>query len=186
MKRHWPLLGIALIMGVALFYLAGPSDELPEKIVERDLSGEEGFTLQDIHYSQDNPDEGIRWDLRAKEARITKDRKVISFRDFRLKLKSGNRPSIEIEGGRGEYDKDSGRINLWDNLKGRTENGYRITTDHVQYQQGTACLKTDSTVRITGPAFSVEGKGLYIDLKREFLSLHAGVTTIVKSEGFTL
>lgn len=147
---------------------------------------EEGFKLEDIHYSQNDPEKEVKWDLHASEARISKDGQFISFRQFRLKLEPKDRPSIEIEGEKGEYDKGSGEINLRDNLKGRTENGYRIVTDHVMYQQKEGFLKTDSPVSISGPSFTLKGRGLYLDLKREHLSLLADVHAVIENEAMVL
>ena len=186
LKRHWPLLGIILLLTVALFYLFSSYKEILGKPALMNVFSGEGFKLEDVHYSQNNPEKGIRWTLDAREARISKDRQFISFRQFRLKLETKDRPSIEIEGENGEFDKGSGELNLRDNVKGRTENGYRIMTDHVLYQQKEGFLKTDAPVSIIGPSFSLKGRGLYLDIKREYLSLQADVHAVIENEAMVL
>ncbi len=186
LKKHWPLVGILLLLLVALFYLINPRKEILEKSILSNVLSREGFRLEDIHYSQDSPEEGMRWVLDAKEARISKDRQFVTFKHFRLKLEPKGRPSVEIEGENGEYDKGSGEINLRDNLRGRTDNGYRIMTDHILYQQREGYLTTECTVRIKGPSFSLRGKGLYVDLRSEVLRLHADVIAVIENEAVVL
>jgi LPS export ABC transporter protein LptC len=186
MKKHWPLAGIALLILVVSFYFFRSLEEITKKPILPGVSLEEGFSLKDIHYTQDNPDEGTRWMLDAKEAKISKDRQVVSFRHFRLKLEPQNSPSIEIQGESGSYDKGSGEISLRENLKGRTDNGYSIVSEHILYQEKEDYIKTGYPVKITGPSFSVEGKGLYVDLKRETLRISANVTTVIDKEALTL
>ncbi len=186
LKRHWPLFGILLLLLVALFYLFSSHKEILGKKALLNVFSEEGFKVEDVHYSQDKLDEGLRWVLDAKEARISKDRQFISFRQFRLKVEPKDRPFVEIEGEKGEYDRRTGQIDLRENVKGRTENGYRITTDHVMYQQKEGFLKTESPVSITGPAFSLKGRGLYLDLKREYFCLQEDVHAIIENEALVL
>lgn len=185
-KKHWPILGIALLAVVVGVYLSESRREILQNPVDADPSSEEGFVLQDIHYTQDDPDGGVKWVLDAEEATISHDRQFISFLRFRLKLQPADRPYIEISGRRGTYNKNSGEIDLREDLQGFTGNGYNIKTEHVLYKQKDGCLKTGDPVRITGPAFSLEGSGLYVDLNREILSLGADVTAVVDNEALVL
>lgn len=179
-------MGITLLLGVVLLYLFDSRRETSEIQLPSDVFSGEGFKLEDAHFAQDDPEKGTKWTLDAKEARISTDRRFISFNYFRLKLEPENRPRIEIEGDRGDYDKVSGQISLHENLKGRTENGYRMMTDHLLYQQKEGYLKTESPVKIIGPSFILEGRGLYVDLKKELLSLQSDVTAVIENEAFVL
>ncbi len=179
-------MGIIMLILVAFSYLFNSRKEILEKAILANVLSQEGFKLEDIHYSQDSPEEGMKWVLDAKEAKISKDRQFVTFKHFRLKLKPKDRPSIEIEGENGKYDKAAGEINLRDNVRGRTENGYRIMTDHVLYQQREGYLKTECPVRIEGPSFTLRGRGLYVDLKSEVLRLHADVIAVIENEALVL
>ena len=77
----------------------------------------------------------MKWTLDAKEVKISKDKTFISFKDFLLKLKPQDRPWVELKGKRGDYDKNSGEINLHGDLQAHTDNGYRIITDHILYKE---------------------------------------------------
>ena len=99
-----------------------------------------------------------------------------------MKLEPENRPPFELEGRRGEYDESSGEINLHGDLRGYSHNGYRIITEHIMYKRREGYLKTEAPVKITGPFFSVEGRGLYYNLDRGTLKIDADVTTLIDNE----
>ena len=178
-KNHWPLIAIGGLLIVVGLYLINARNEIIQKPAFSYVVSDEGVKLKDIHYTQDNPDEGIKWVLDAREVSLSEDRQFITFRNFRLKLEPKNRPSIELVGEKGDYDKKSGEINLWGDLKGYSDNGYRIITEHVMYKQKENYLKTDEPVKIIGPYFSVEGGSLYLDLEKEILRVISGVTTSI-------
>ena len=163
-------------------YLIKARNEFAEKPILTELFSEEGIKLKDIHFTQDNPDDGVKWILDAKEAKFSKDKLFISFKNFRFKLEPTNKPSIELEGENGDYNKNSGEINLRGDLKGETNNGYKIATNHLLYQQKEGYLKTEEPVQINGPFFSVAGQGLFLNLNRETFRVISGVTTRIDSE----
>jgi len=170
---------MAILFGVIGFYLVNSKKEILQGPSFTDVVLDEGLKLKNIHYAHDNPDDKVKWVLDAKEVKFSQDREHISFKDFRLKLEPENKPSIELEGKRGEYDKSAGKISLQGNLLGYTDNDYKIMTDHILYNQKEGFLKTDEPVKIIGPFFSVSGNGLYFNLEREFLKILSGVTTLI-------
>ena len=91
-----------------------------------------------------------------------------------------------MEGKRGDYDKSSGNISLHGDLKGRTDNGYMILTDRATFNQKQGDLETDDLVRIIGPFFSVEGRGLYFNVETETLRILSEATTTIKDESLIL
>jgi LPS export ABC transporter protein LptC len=179
--RHWPLIGICILLFTVTAYLVKAQKDVIRKPISIDISPEEGLKLKNIHYTQDNPEEGMRWILDAEEVKLSKDRQFISFNDFRLKLSPEKKPAIQLEGKRGEYNKNSGEIRVQGNVQGVSDNGYRITTEELLYRQKEGCLKTDGFVRIIGPFFSISGRGLLFNLNQETLELKSGVTTLLDS-----
>ena len=177
--KIWPLLGIVILAAVVFFYLQKSQMEkerIRQPIVtEADLEG--GITLSDIHYTQDDPDQGMQWVLDAEKVRFSPDRTYFSFESFHLKLFPEDRPSLELEGDRGDFNKATGEIRLTGNLQGHSVNGYRIFADHLLYDHEKGILTTDEPVRITGPFFAVSGRGLYFNVQEEYLRMTSGVTT---------
>jgi len=67
-------------------------------------------------------------------------------------------------------------------LIGETEDGYRFTTEQAVYHHKEGYLETDKAVKITGAFFSVEGKGLFLDLGKEKMQILSNVTTRIHGE----
>jgi LPS export ABC transporter protein LptC len=179
LKKHWPLLALGTLLTVVGFYLTGAQDMLFRKPTLVDAASQEGLKLQDIRYTQNNPEGDSKWTLDAERVAFSKDRQFMSFNNFTLKLETKDRPSINLKGERGEYDRNTGVINLWGDLKGRTNNGYEIFTDRMIYKNKEGYLTSDAPVKITGPFFSVEGFGFYFHIEKRSLRIRTQVTTSI-------
>jgi LPS export ABC transporter protein LptC len=83
-------------------------------------------------------------------------------------------------GSSGEYDRTADEINLHGDLEGRTENGYRISTDHILFKQKEGNLSADGPVEINGPFFSVTGRGLRINLEKETIRILSNTRTHIQ------
>ena len=166
------------LLFVVFLYLVGANFKITRESPVADMPSEgEGLTLKNIHYTQNNPHDEVKWTLDAKEVRFSQDKQHITFTDFLLKLDSGDRPSIELKGEKGAYDKTSGEINLEGDLCGYTDNGYQIITERLLFHQKKGILETKSPVKIMGPTVTVSGHGLYYHLEKEILRILSGVTT---------
>lgn len=182
LKKHWPLLAIgALILVVAVhIFLARRGLTANPSSSEKDPR--EGIRLEDIQYSHSDPDNKVTWLLDATEVTFSKDRRFMSFRHFRLKVEPQDRPRVELTGEKGDYDTETGELLLQGGLKGKTENGYTFETESAVYNQKKGDLQTREPVLISGPLFSVRGRGLSLDVNREILTIHSEVTTVIHSE----
>jgi LPS export ABC transporter protein LptC len=181
-KKQWPLMGVAILVAVVAFYLVQARKNSPHRSVGPDAPTEEGLKLEDVHFTQDSPDDKVKWVLDAEEARLSKDKEVVSFHRFRLRLEPDKRPYVELVGERGEYHRTSGEIRLNGNLKGTTEDGYSIVTESAVYMYKQGRLETKDPVKVTGPFFSVEGRGLQLNVKKETVQVLSDVTTLIQRE----
>ncbi len=179
LKTQWPLLGLGILVALVCYYLViSDKEAIQENLIEDVMPGE-GHRGRDIHLSQNNPDKGMTWALDAKEMRSSGDKDSISFNEFRLKVTPKNRPVIELTGARGDYSGDSGELKLWGDLEGSSEDGFRIITDHILINEKTRHLTTDKPVQIFGPFFSVNGRGLFVDLEKETLKIRSNVIAVI-------
>ena len=181
LSKHWPLIGIAILLITVGFYLGSSRKENVWKAVEAGKGYAEAVKLADIHFTQQTPDERMKWTLDARDVTVSLDRERFSFSDFRLKLEPHDRSSVEIEGTKGDYDRVSGNINAYGGVCGRTENGYTIMTERAVFRQKVGLLETEEPVKITGPFFSVEGKGLSYSVEGEELRIHSNVSTRIEA-----
>ena len=185
-KKHWPLAGIGVLVIVVGIYMVSGRGILFRKPFHTGSISKEGVNLEDIHFTQENPDDNVKWILDARNAQFSKNGQFITFKDFHMKLEPKDKPAIELKGNRGSFDRSTGAINLYENLEGTTDDGYQMTTEHVFYQHKDGYLKTEMPIKVTGPYFSVEGIGLYFNLERETLTIKADVTAIIAGGALTL
>ena len=184
-KRQWPLLGLCILLAVVALYLLKSDKKAIRETIFEEILPDEGLVIKGFQYNQENPDKGVSWALDAEEMRSSDNNNLISFHDFLLTVKAENRPSIELKGEKGDYSRDSGKINLRGNLKGASSDGYRIITDQILINEKTGRISTDRHVKIFGPFFSIEGQGLSIDVEKETVKILSNVTSVINEGHIT-
>jgi LPS export ABC transporter protein LptC len=183
LRKHWPLIGIGLLGLLVSVHLYRAPKQTTGSSSGTSAALEKGLKLEDIHYSQDDPHDRVKWFLDAKEAILSDDKQVISFRNFKLRLEPENRPRVELEGEKGAFHRDSGEIHVQGAVRCSTGDGYTIVTESAVYSQKKGCLETHDPVKITGPFFSLEGRGLFLNVERETLLIPSDVTALI-DKGF--
>jgi LPS export ABC transporter protein LptC len=179
LKRQWPLIGLGLLLALVAFFLVRSGRQFIQEPLLSVISSGEGIKLKDIRYAQDDPDKGVKWVLNAREVKISEDKKSIVFNQFHLKVAPEKKPAFRLTGNRGDYSRDTGKINLWGNVEGFSGDGYRILTEHLLINENSGQISTDEPVEIFGPFFSVTGTGLRVDLEEERLQIRSDVTTLL-------
>lgn len=186
-RKHWPLLGLLLLLVVVGFYFVKSGTKLMKApALFKDIVSGEGLELKDIHYTQDNPDDRLKWVLDAEEVSISSDRKTVRFKDFILSVETEDKNGFKLEGNSGQYFEDTGRIELWGNLDGSSKNGYRVLTEYVMINEQKGFLRSDKAVRISGPDFKINGTGFQADLNNKRFEVLSDVTTIIDEEAVGL
>jgi LPS export ABC transporter protein LptC len=183
LKRFWPLIGICLFLAIVAYYLTIARDKLsPEVIVKELLSVGEGLKLKDIQYTHEDPAREMKWVIDAKEVRFSEDKQTIFFDNFHLKLEPENKPFFDLKGKKGVYSRQTGELDLKGNLRGFTQNGYKVATEQVLINEKEGWLKGREKVNISGTFFSVKGTGIFVDLEKSKLKVLSDVTTIIQKK----
>ncbi|MFO7985124.1 MAG: LPS export ABC transporter periplasmic protein LptC [Desulfatiglandaceae bacterium] len=186
MKRHWPLLGLGLLLLMVGFYFVKSGSKLVRApAMLKDVISGQGLTLKDIHYAQDDPDERMKWFLDAEEVSFSEDRTIIRFKAFTLRVEPEGEHWFKLVGNRGRYAKDSGEIELWGDLRGTSADGYRVMTEYVMINEQKKEMHSDKPVKIFGPFFQVNGRGFLADLGRKQIEILSNVTTVIQKGALT-
>lgn len=184
--RYLPLTGIILLLLIIGFYLIASDKEDIAEVILDEIIPEEGLSSRNVEVSQTDPDKGAVWHLKADEFKYSKDGHRVQFLKFAMKIEPEEDLHIELEGNKGEFNKETNEVNLYGELKGLTDTGYEIYTEHIIFKQNEDCLKTDEKVTFIGPYFTITGKGLYVDLKNETLEVLSDVNSEIKKESLNL
>jgi len=184
--KYTPLAVIILLILVIGFYLTKDRQLNTSPSITQEKDSRDDLKGTNIYYTQTNPDEGVRWILHAEEVTSSTDMQHMMFKNFQLRLEPENGSLMELEGEGGEYDRKTQEINLWGALQGKTNDGYQIMTDHMVIHQKERYLRTDQPVKVIGPFFSIEGKGLFMNIETEMLSILSEVNTFINRESVAL
>ena len=176
---------MAALVGMVSYYLIRSGDSGLREPGMDGIEAGEGLKMKDIHYTHDDTKEGMKWVLDAKEVSFSGDQNAMEFRDFKLRVEPESEQWVEMKGRRGKYARDSGEIELWGELEGISQSGYRFTTERMHINEKKRQARTDEVVEITGPLFSVKGRGLFADMNEERVEILSDVTSTLKQEAWT-
>ena len=184
MKRfftnHWLIIALGIICLTVAVYVVRGVKHLPKDTDFSRLLPKEGVRLRQVHYSQGDINKDISWKLDAKEVKLSGDNNIVFFRQFHLTVEPKNRPKVQLKGNNGQYCRETGIVQMWGDLKLNSEDGYSAKSEHLSFDQNSGLLTTDDPIEISGPSFTVTGKGLFLDLKKKTLKVRSNVTTVLK------
>lgn len=173
-------MGLGLLVLVVGFHFAKSGSKLTSApgLLKEVISGK-GLKLKNIHYTQDDPAERMKWVLDAEEVSFSEDRKIIRFKTFTLKVEPKGERWFKLTGKKGRYCKDTGVIELWEDLEGASADGYKVLTEYVLINEQNGELHSDKPVEIRGPFFEVNGEGFHANLKQKRVEILSTVTTVI-------
>jgi len=172
--KYLPIAGILLLLCTVGYFLVKTGYQRGRGLDVDEIFPDTGLTVKSFHYSEEN------LILDADEGTYSKDKQKVTLNNFYLKLLPLNSPSIEIKGEKAEWDRSLKVINLRGNLQGYSNNGYGVFTEHLTYEQKDGVLRTDEKVKITGPFFSVNGKGLLCHLEKQRFKITSDITALIE------
>ncbi|MBN2061432.1 MAG: LPS export ABC transporter periplasmic protein LptC [Deltaproteobacteria bacterium] len=156
-----------------------PGNKIGDDFETGQMDSEDGLKLENIHYIQDDPDEGVKWILDAGEVRFSEDKQSISFDNFELNLSPDSERTIKLSGDSGNYNRSLKELELKGKLRACTKDGYSIITEHLFFRQDEGILSSEESVDLSGPFMTVKGMGFRLDIEDMNLKILKDVTTLI-------
>jgi LPS export ABC transporter protein LptC len=187
--KYLPIAGIVILL-VIVGYFFKMGFKGGESAVKNASPPEEQTTVKNFRVAEDNLDKKIRYILEADEGIYSEDNKQVSLKDFRLEIQplDGNQDlkSMEITGEKGVYNEETKEVVGEGDIQGHSQSGYNIFTEYILYGKTDCIVRTDKPVRLTGPYFSVTGKGLIFDTQKDTIKIFPETHTSIEEGFFTL
>jgi LPS export ABC transporter protein LptC len=179
-KKYLPLAGIVILfMVLGYFLVKTPGRKVINKKAINELPLDAGITGSNLHLVEEREEEGYKFILDADKAISSQNEERVTMTGIRLRFERKDGHNMEIKGAEGNFDKGLNEISLKGGVQGQSNDGYSLSTEYVVYNQKEGVLKTDEPVKMSGPFFSVSGRGLLFSPEGETLKIISGVTTIV-------
>ncbi|RLB12222.1 MAG: LPS export ABC transporter periplasmic protein LptC [Deltaproteobacteria bacterium] len=179
-RRYWPVLGLVFMVLVIAYYIVSA----PRKVVKKantlnHILPRYALQLQDVHYTHDDPNKEIKWELDAKKVRFSKDRSIITFSNFHLIIHSKGQKGFDLKGKEGRYKRNESMLYLKGDLIAIYSGNYKLYTNSMIFNEKTGLGSSKDPVEIKGPFFHINGIGMHLDIKKKKIKVLSDVNSII-------
>ncbi len=165
-------------MGVgALYAVTAERPEVAETVLKNALK--QGVRLEQVFCFQGTTSKNLNWTIQADEVLLEQDNNLVVFKRFRLRVTPQNGATLTLKGQEGKYLRSQGTLLLKGDLVGRSQEGYKVTTQSAMFDQKEGSLRGTEKIEMQGPFFSVTGQGFFADLKNRVVRIDSGVTATI-------
>lgn len=122
------------------------------------------LAVSDLHYTQ-NEEGQRRWTLDADTAEYERDSGVAKLTTVKLLFYgAGNFGDINLTSDYGQLAQETRQVDVWGDVRLETEEGEKLFTERLHYDDQLRQLSTDESIRILSSAVELTGVGLWIDI----------------------
>lgn len=179
-KKYLPIAGIVILfLALGYFLVKTPGSKGINKKMISELPPDAGITGSNLHLVEERTEEGSKFILDADKAISSQNEERVTLTGIRLRFERKDGHNMEIKGAEGNFNKSLNEISLKGGIQGHSSKGYDFSTEYIVYNQKEGVLKTDELVRMSGPFFSVSGKGLLYNPEAETFKIISDATTII-------
>ncbi len=181
-KRYWHVIGLLFIVATIVYFVIKAHNRVmpKESALLSKLPLSCALQLKDVHYVHDDPKKCIKWEFDAKKVSFSKDKSIILFTQFSLKIYSKEKSSFCITGKKGKYNRKTNTIFLSGNIKAVYLDSYNLYTEHLIFNEKKAQGYSNDPVYIKGPFFDIKGKGFFLDINRRKIKVLSDVKSVVQ------
>lgn len=173
------LVAICLVV-VVLFFREGVNLYDPRKIIDS-MPNYVDMRLTGIQFTEVT--EGSReWSLKADTMRYLKKENLIVFDRVSATFYAQEGP-VNVSGDKGYYDREAGQVRLMGQVEAVDSQGNNLTTSDLRYDVETRMVHAPGQFELLGPKINVQGRGLSVDTKDNYLKVVGRSTLVLKDIG---
>ena len=132
--------------------------------------------LEELHYS--GTKEGrLTWELDAETASLHADEGFVHLEGIKLKLHSSDGKVHTLESREGDYNRDTGLVEVYGDVRIDSKEGYTLRTESLSYESSTNLISSREKVEIAAPGMRVNGIGMEMEVESGSFKMLKGVRT---------
>lgn len=135
--------------------------------------------LDGFHVTETAGDK-TRWDLRAAQGEYFKDRQLTLLRDVEVTFFARDGRTLTLRGDAGRLANDTKDIALSGHVVATSSDGYRVTTEALDYTNLDRMVRGGGPVALVGEAVEVSGVGLAIQVEEQAIAIPRQVTSVLR------
>ncbi|MBI4768306.1 MAG: LPS export ABC transporter periplasmic protein LptC [Deltaproteobacteria bacterium] len=152
---------VAFWIGLYAFRTQKPPTPIPKVSTAGGGPGQVG--LQEINFVQIK--EGIKlWELKAEAVEYQENKNLVSFKKVTLTYFTEADKPIRLVGNMGNLDTRSKNIAIEGEVVISTPDSYEVKVPFLYYRDDIREVSSEGTVSLKGPAISLEGQGMTMNL----------------------
>ncbi|MCX5838287.1 MAG: LPS export ABC transporter periplasmic protein LptC [Deltaproteobacteria bacterium] len=160
---------LAMILSVTMI-LAISLRRAPEKALLKIMSDRVDLQVKDVRYTEVG-DSGMKWEITADTAWYRKKENLALFEKVKVRLVMKDGRVFVMKGDRGRLNTESRDMEIEGNVGIVSENGDRISTDHLFYRNAGKRIETDRAVVMENGSVRISGVGMILTLDEKKVTL---------------
>ncbi|MEK6591277.1 MAG: LPS export ABC transporter periplasmic protein LptC [Nitrospinota bacterium] len=118
------------------------------------------------------------WELLAKRAELDKSINKINLVDIKATFYPADKRPIIVSSKKGIVNNESKDIELSGDVFIKSDDGYKLNTEHLLWIASQRMLETDGFVKITGERFKITGNGLISKIDSQDITIKSQVEAL--------
>lgn len=178
------MLALLILLAVTLLGLAvwRHIQQTPVKEVLEALPPEIDLALDNLNYTE-TQDGRKRWTLAADRAEYLRGSNLVRLAPVELTFyEAGAFGELKLTADQGELQEDTRQVDVWGDVVIIGEDGERLQTESLRYQDQQRLLSTVAPIHYQAPRMELTGVGLRVDLERNTMLVEKDVRMLLLPE----
>lgn len=163
-------IGSVLILSVALFFCFRIFYPVSPETMLKIMTDRADLEARDVLYREVREGD-VKWEIRAKKARYLKKENRAFFDQAEVKLRLTDGRIIDLIGEKGQYNTNTGDMEITGKVTVTTTSGESFKTDYLQYTSTEKRLHTTSAVEMSTSRMRIQGVGMSFSLPQRKIVL---------------